>query len=134
MDSGRDLNMKIAHVDNNGQILGWYDQEIHTDIPEPNVEVSEEVWQNAIDSSHNTIIGGVTSQVDYRSAEQKASDTRFYRNELLVREVDPIVTNPLRWAELSSTEQQAWADYRTALLDVPQQAGFPGNITWPTKP
>jgi len=134
MDSGRDLNMKIAHVDNNGQILGWYDQEIHTDIPEPNVEVSEEVWQNAIDSSHNTIINGVTSQVDYRSAEQKASDTRFYRNELLVREVDPIVTNPLRWAELSSTEQQAWANYRTALLDVPQQASFPEDIVWPTKP
>jgi hypothetical protein len=82
----------------------------------------------------NTIIGGVTSQVDYRSAEQKASDARFLRNELLVSEVDPIVTNPLRWAELSSTEQQAWTDYRTALLDVPQQAGFPGNITWPTKP
>jgi len=126
--------MKHAHVDNNGQILGWYDQEIHTDIPEPNVEVSEEVWQNAIDSSHNTIINGVTSQVDYRSAEQKASDTRFYRNELLVREVDPIVTNPLRWAELSSTEQQAWADYRTALLNVPQQASFPEDIVWPTKP
>ena len=126
--------MKYAHVDNNGQILGWYDQEIHTDIPEPNVEVSEEVWQNAIDSSHNTIINGVTSQVDYRNAEQKASDTRFYRNELLVREVDPIVTNPLRWAELSSTEQQAWADYRTALLDVPQQASFPEDIVWPTKP
>jgi hypothetical protein len=126
--------MKHAHIDNNGQILGWYDQEIHTDIPEPNVEVSEEVWQNAIDSSHNTIINGVTSQVDYRSAEQKASDTRFYRNELLVREVDPIVTNPLRWAELSSTEQQAWADYRTALLNVPQQASFPEDIVWPTKP
>ena len=126
--------MKYAHIDDNGQILGWYDQEIHTDIPEPNVEVSEEVWQNAIDSSHNTIIDGVTSQVDHRSAEQKAQSIRTMRDQLLISEVDPIVTNPLRWAELSSTEQQAWADYRTALLDVPQQAGFPGNITWPTKP
>ena len=126
--------MKYAHVDNNGQILGWYDQEIHTDIPEPNVEVSEEVWQNALDSSHNTIINGVTSQVDYRSTEQKASDARTQRNQLLISEVDPIVTNPLRWAELSSTEQQAWTDYRTALLDVPQQASFPEDIVWPTKP
>jgi len=126
--------MKYAHVDNNGQILGWYDQELHQSIPEPNVEVSEEVWQNAINSSHNTIIDGVTSQVDHRSAEQKAQSIRTMRDQLLISEVDPIVTNPLRWAELSSTEQQAWADYRTALLDVPQQAGFPGNITWPTKP
>ena len=126
--------MKYAHIDNNGQILGWYDQEIHQTIPEPNVQVSEEIWQNALDSSHNTIIDGVTSQVDHRSAEQKAQSIRTMRDELLVREVDPIVTNPLRWAELSSTEQQAWADYRTALLDVPQQASFPEDIVWPTKP
>ena len=126
--------MKYAHVDNNGQILGWYDQEIHQSIPEPNVEVSEEVWQNAINSSHNTIIDGVTSQVDHRSAEQKAQSIRTMRDQLLISEVDPIVTNPLRWAELSSAVQQQWTDYRTALLDVPQQAGFPNDIVWPTKP
>lgn len=126
--------MKYAHIDNNGQILGWYDDEIHSDIPEPNVQVSEEVWQNALDSSHNTIIGGVTSQVDYRTDEQKAKNIRTFRNELLVREVDPVVTNPLRWAELSSTVQQQWTDYRTALLDVPQQSGFPNEVVWPTKP
>lgn len=27
-----------------------------------------------------------------------------------------------------------WAPYRQALRDVPQQPGFPENITWPTKP
>ena len=126
--------MKYAHIDNNGQILGWYESEIHADIPEPNIQVSEEVWQNALDSSHNTIIGGVTSQVDYRTDEQKAENIRTFRNELLVREVDPVVTNPLRWAELSSEVQQQWTDYRTALLDVPQQSGFPNDIVWPTKP
>ena len=126
--------MKYAHIDNNGQILGWYEDEIHSDIPEPNVQVSEEVWQNALDSSHNTIIGGVTSQVDYRTDEQKAYDIRFLRDQLLQSEVDPVVTNPLRWAELSSAVQQQWTDYRTALLDVPQQLGFPNEVVWPTKP
>lgn len=126
--------MKHAHIDNNGQILGWYDDEIHTTIPEPNVQVSEEVWQNAINSTHNTIIDGVTSQVDHRSNEQKSSDTRLLRDHLLASEVDPIVTNPLRWAELSSAVQQQWTDYRTALLDVPQQSGFPNEVVWPTKP
>lgn len=29
---------------------------------------------------------------------------------------------------------QAVIDYRQALRDVPQQAGFPDNIQWPTKP
>ena len=27
-----------------------------------------------------------------------------------------------------------WKTYRQALRDVPAQAGFPDNITWPTKP
>jgi hypothetical protein len=27
-----------------------------------------------------------------------------------------------------------WKTYRQALRDVPSQAGFPDNITWPTKP
>jgi len=126
--------MKQAHVDSNGQILGWYDPEIHNSIPEPNIQVTEEVWQNAINNSHNTIIDGVTSQVDHRSDEQKAKDARTRRNMLLTTIVDPIVTNPLRWAELSTAEQQEWADYRTALLNVPQQVGFPNAITWPTQP
>ena len=126
--------MKYAHVDGSGQILGWYDDEIHQSIPEPNVQVSEEVWQNAINSSHNTIIDGVTSQEDHRTDAEKAEGVRMMRNELLVTEVDPIVTNPLRWAELSSAVQQQWTDYRTALLDVPQQSGFPSEIVWPTKP
>jgi len=126
--------MKQAHVDSNGQILGWYDPEIHNSIPEPSIQVTEEVWQNAINNSHNTIIDGVTSQVDHRSDEQKAKDARTQRNMLLTTIVDPIVTNPLRWAELSTTEQQEWADYRTALLNVPQQVGFPNSVTWPIQP
>jgi hypothetical protein len=126
--------MKYAHIDTNGQILGWYESDIHDTIPEPNVQVSDSVWQNALDSSHNTIIDGVTSQVDHRTDEQKAEGARVFRDELLVTEVDPIVTNPLRWNDLSTEKQQEWTDYRTALLNVPQQAGFPNTITWPTKP
>jgi len=126
--------MKQAHVDDNGQILGWYDPEIHNSIPEPNIQVTEEIWQNAINNSHNTIIDGVTSLADHRTIEQKAKDARTQRNMLLTTIVDPIVTNPLRWAELSTTEQQEWADYRTALLNVPQQVGFPNSVTWPIQP
>tara|TARA_R110001592_G_scaffold134626_1_gene350377 strand:+ start:1536 stop:1811 length:276 start_codon:yes stop_codon:yes gene_type:complete len=27
-----------------------------------------------------------------------------------------------------------WRTYRQALRDVPAQAGFPANVTWPTEP
>ena len=38
------------------------------------------------------------------------------------------------WATSDRTMTQAEIDYRQALRDVPAQAGFPENVTWPTKP
>ena len=63
-----------------------------------------------------------------------AADVRSERDNILVTVVDPLVSNPLRWADLTSDKQADWSQYRTDLLGVPQQAGFPDNITWPTKP
>ena len=61
------------------------------------------------------------------------NQTRFERTQLLL-EVDAYVANPLRWAGFTSEKQAEWSTYRQELLDVPQQAGFPANVTWPTKP
>lgn len=69
------------------------------------------------------------------SADDRLSEhVRKQRDEILSSEVDPIVSNPLRWSALTAEQQQAWADYRQALLDIPQQSGFPHNVVWPTKP
>ena len=40
------------------------------------------------------------------------------------------------WAVLpdAQTERTAWENYRQALRDVPEQAGFPYTIEWPEKP
>ena len=65
---------------------------------------------------------------------QAAAEVRSQRDMLLTTEVDPIVSNPLRWADMTTEEQNAWSAYRTALLDITDQAGFPHNVTWPTKP
>jgi hypothetical protein len=65
---------------------------------------------------------------------QTAEDVRSQRNQILATAVDPLVSNPLRWADLTTEKQQAWADYRRALLDLPQQAGFPANVVWPVAP
>jgi hypothetical protein len=59
---------------------------------------------------------------------------RRHRDSLLVTEVDPLVSNQLRWAELTEAQQAAWTQYRRDLLDITAQSGFPTDITWPTKP
>ena len=63
-----------------------------------------------------------------------AAQVRAERDNRLVTEVDPIVSNALRWADLTAAKQAEWTQYRTDLLNVPDQAGFPTDITWPTKP
>lgn len=66
--------------------------------------------------------------------EAAAQAARAERDRKLATEVDPIAGNALRWAALDADTQAAWATYRQALLDVPNQAGFPNDVTWPTKP
>ena len=71
------------------------------------------------------------TQAELDAAE--AASVRADRDFRLV-EVDAIAGNALRWASLDADTQADWATYRQALLDVPQQSGFPHDITWPTKP
>jgi hypothetical protein len=40
------------------------------------------------------------------------------------------------WTQVADApvDQAAWATYRQALRDVPQQTGFPFSVTWPQEP
>ena len=81
--------------------------------------------------------GDVAAYVPPTQAEldaKAAAAVRAERDMKLATEVDPIAGNALRWAALTAEQQQAWADYRQALLDIPQQSGFPHDVVWPTKP
>ena len=77
---------------------------------------------------------------DYAPFSQSDHDARVanfvrdQRDAKLRLDVDPVVSNPLRWADLTAEKQNEWSQYRTDLLNVPQQAGFPNTINWPTKP
>ena len=48
--------------------------------------------------------------------------------------VDPIISNSLRWADMTTEKQNAWTAYRRDLLDITDQDGFPHNVVWPTSP
>jgi len=64
---------------------------------------------------------------DERQLEQEAEEVRTQRGALLSQS---------DWTQVSDApvDQSAWADYRQALRDVPEQAGFPTEVTWPTRP
>lgn len=54
--------------------------------------------------------------------------------EMQRRERDNLLKETDWWSCSDRTMTQAEIDYRQALRDVPQQEGFPVQITWPTKP
>jgi len=80
-----------------------------------------------------TYIDGVETEITQEQYDEMVATTsppahvaRQKRNALLA-ETD-------WWAVADRTMTQAEIDYRQALRDVPAQAGFPENVTWPTKP
>ena len=60
-------------------------------------------------------------------AEKREAEIRAQRNTLLTAS---------DWTQVADApvDQAAWATYRQALRDVPQQAGFPHDVVWPTSP
>jgi hypothetical protein len=95
-----------------------------TDMTIDNTELKASMDQNGDVAAFN--------QQEYD--DKIASLVRLQRDNMLQMEVDPIVSNALRWADMTTEEQNAWTAYRTALLDITDQAGFPHSVTWPTKP
>ena len=48
--------MKYAHYNKNTkELLGFYDDEIHENIPEPNIEISDEEWREALNKNANSV-------------------------------------------------------------------------------
>ena len=92
--------------------------------------------QRMVVSSQPSLIDGswvLTKSIESKTAEQitaytssKESEVRTQRNTLLAQ---------TDWCALSDVTMSAdMTTYRQALRDVPQQAGFPHSVTWPTKP
>jgi len=61
------------------------------------------------------------------SPEAEAESVRSRRNTLLADS---------DWTQLADApvDKAAWAAYRQALREVPEQQGFPSNVVWPTAP
>jgi hypothetical protein len=113
------------------QLLWWNETEWPTERP---------LFYGTCDDDADTSIPGVIrtmTEEQYLSLRQTEDNlqvmrVRDNRDFLLRSEVDAL--NPIRWELLSEEEKEAWRVYRQALLDVPQQEGFPWSIEWPVKP
>ena len=102
----------------------------HLSPDDTDMTVDNSVLLTLIGSDYAAYVAPTQEELD----AELAASLRAQRDDKLVNEVDPIVTNPLRWGELTDAKQAEWTQYRTDLLNLPAQAGFPNTVTWPTKP
>ena len=117
------MNVEINHPEH-----GWILYAI--DPSDTDQTIDNNVLLTLIGSNFEEYVAPTQSELD----AETAANIRKERDTILVTVVDPLVSNPLRWASLASDKQTEWANYRTNLLGVPQQAGFPNSITWPSTP
>ena len=100
------------------------------DPDDTDMAIDNSVLLELIGSDYEAYVAPTQAELD----AELAASLRAQRNEKLFMEVDPIVSNPLRWNDLTEAKQTEWAQYRTDLLNLPEQSGFPNTVTWPTKP
>ena len=76
--------MKYANIENRtNKLLGWYDKEIHLEIPTPNIEVTDEVWQEAINIIANYYENGKFIVKDFRTEEQRVQQIESKCNQAI---------------------------------------------------
>ena len=117
------MDVEIEHP-----IYGWIPYSITPH--DTDTTIDNNLIISLIGNNFLTYVELTQEELDAETAAQVRSD-REYK---LFTEVDPLVSNFLRWADISSEKQTEWTQYRIDLLDVPQQSGFPNNIIWPNKP
>ena len=95
-----------------------------------------DIWVDATDDAGiGDTYDGVTFTPPAAPAPT-AEEVRARRDQLLA-ESDWVVTKEVEKNARDGLGIQipvVWLDYRQALRDIPQQAGFPDNVTWPTAP
>jgi hypothetical protein len=108
--------------------LGWVEfTSSRDDLPH-----SKEIYVRAQSGEFGAV--GTYVPIETNVIEIKIEDTIRNKRNTLLSNLDLTISNPLRWAEFTQEQQTDFARYRQELLNVPQQAGFPSNVTWPNPP
>ena len=117
------MDVEINHPD-----FGWIEYTLDPD--DADATIDNAALLTLIGSNFTAYVAPTQAELDAEAATIVRSEREF----LLDTQVDPVVSNPLRWADMTAAKQAEWTAYRTALLSITDQAGFPHSVTWPTKP
>lgn len=119
---GSRLDVEINHPD-----YGWIPYTL--DVTDTDMTIDNSALLTLIGDDKEPYVPPTKEEVEAELAADVRADRDFRLSQL-----DIVLSNPLRWASMSDEQKAPWITYRQALLDVPQQSGFPNSITWPSPP
>jgi hypothetical protein len=129
---------KYIEFNEDNILIARYDDAISDTIPNGAVEVSDSQFRETIDKNDQVWTrdpnSGAIDHHEYVPTDQEKRDDARVQRDNRLEDLDDVVSNPLRWDAMTSDRKQACSEYRQALLDVPQQDGFPDNVNWPQAP
>lgn len=126
-------NVPTTNLDSSIHAVQWYGDHGEVEYNDHNEEITDF-------SEFDVIMTDRQAEIDRRNEEavQEALNNepseeekdRAERDDLL-NETDWIV---VKYLDIGTLVPQEWSEYRQALRDITEQAGFPGNVDWPTEP
>lgn len=97
-------------------------------VDRPEIEAHQAIEEGQpVFSDGNWVQTWVVRELNEAEIQQRKDAIRNERNALLIAS---------DWTQLAdaTVDKAAWAAYRQALRDIPQQAEFPYNVTYPVTP
>jgi len=122
-------NVPTTNLDLSIHAVQWYGDHGEVEYNDRNKKITDF-------SAFESIISDRQAEIDRLAQEAldneppKEEKVRAERNGLLTS-TDWIV---IKHVDLGQSIPQEWSDYRQALRDITEQAGFPDNVDWPTEP
>ena len=124
-------NVSLPRVWDEG-VLNYLNVDPVFESPTPTTTRYQTAFKDGVEFKNNKWMWKwVVSEMDDEAKASldatQAKSVREQRNKLIA-ECD--------WTQVADApvDKQAWATYRQALRDVPTQAGFPWDVTWPDAP
>jgi hypothetical protein len=107
-------------------------------IIDTNLIVEDFDLYEVLDGKTPTLIQGWEAvkkeRADLYEAEQKQAQEEGSRLQVRLERDSLLLSSDWTQVADAPVDKIAWSTYRQALRDIPSQAGFPNEITWPTEP
>lgn len=118
--------LMLLNIGDSHYITGYYDSDYYY------IKDQQAVAKEAKPLTFDAVYEFDYTTKTYIVNTSATTDLLRQKRHALLNTLDRV--NPVWYSSLSVDQQQQLQTYRQALLDVPQQTGFPLTVEWPAKP